>query len=103
MPLPSILSPTTGMSRLPPDGFTKRHRAVYGLGRIAALPAYRGRGLGARLVWEMCRRAKELGAETAELDAQCRVIPFYEKQGFAVCGGEHLDGHVPHRLMRRKL
>ena len=30
-------------------------------------------------------------------------IPFYEKQGFAVCGGEHLDGHVPHRLMRRKL
>ena len=77
--------------------------AVYGLGRIAALPAYRGRGLGARLVWEMCRRAKELGAETAELDAQCRVIPFYEKQGFAVCGGEHLDGHVPHRLMRRKL
>lgn len=91
------------MSRLPPDGFTKRRPAVYGLGRIAALPAYRGRGLGARLVWEMCRRAKELGAETAELDAQCRVIPFYEKQGFAVCGGEHLDGHVPHRLMRRKL
>ena len=54
-------------------------------------------------MWEMCRLAKELGAETAELDAQCRVIPFYEKQGFAVCGGEHLDGHVPHRLMRRKL
>ena len=26
MELPSILSPTTGMSRLPPDGFTKRRR-----------------------------------------------------------------------------
>ena len=54
-------------------------------------------------VVEMAKVSKELGAETAELDAQCRVIPFYEKQGFAVCGGEHLDGHVPHRLMRRKL
>ena len=76
---------------------------VVGLGRIAVHQAYRGTGLGAQLVQEMLRRATEMGAVWAELDAQCRVIPFYEKQGFVVCGEEHMDGHVPHRMMRRRL
>lgn len=74
-----------------------------GLGRIAVLQRERGTGLGARLVAEMCREARVMGASRAELDAQCRVIPFYEKQGFAVCGEEHMDGHVPHRLMKKEL
>ena len=89
---------TVGTGRL----YEKRP-GVYGLGRLAILPAYRSCGLGARLVREMCREAARLGARTVELDAQCRVIPFYEKQGFTVCGEEHMDGHVPHRLMRREL
>lgn len=76
---------------------------VAALGRIAVLPQERGTGLGARLVAELCRKAGELGASRVELDAQCRVIPFYEKQGFAVCGEEHMDGHVPHRLMKKEL
>ena len=80
-----------------------RGPGVIGLGRIAVRRSHRGTGLGARLVAEMLRKARELGARQAELDAQCRVIPFYEKQGFAVCGEEHMDGRVPHREMRMEL
>ncbi len=80
-----------------------RRPGVVGLGRIAVRRSHRGTGLGAQLVREMLRRAKELGAQQAELDAQCRAIPFYEKQGFTVCGEEHMDGHVPHREMKQDL
>ena len=69
------------------------------LGRIAVLKPARGRGVGARLVQVMIEKAAELGAARVRLDSQCRVIPFYEKQGFTVCGEEHLDGHVLHRAM----
>lgn len=76
---------------------------VMGLGRIAVAQAHRGSGLGAKVVAAMCAKAAAMGAVRAELDAQCRVIPFYEKQGFAVCGEEHMDGHVPHRMMEKRL
>ena len=69
------------------------------LGRIALRRSARGTGAGAALVAEMIRRAQALGARQIVVDAQCRVVGFYEKCGFAVSGEEHMDGHVPHVWM----
>ena len=62
-----------------------------GLGRLAVRKMYRGRGLGARLVEELNRKAVSLGASLSQLDAQKRACGFYEKQGYRVCGEEHMD------------
>ena len=76
---------------------------VMGLGRLAVRKSYRGCGLGARMVEELGRKAAELGASVSQLDAQTRARGFYEKQGYRVCGEEHMDGHVPHVMMEKKL
>ena len=69
---------------------------VWRLGRIAVSRVLRGTGLGRVLVEEMRQKAQSLGAARFLLDAQCRVVGFYEKCGFVVTGEEHMDGHVPH-------
>ena len=66
------------------------------LGRIAVTKSMRGTGLGRELVDELRRRVQSLGAKHIHIDAQCRVVGFYEKCGFVVTGQEHMDGHVPH-------
>ena len=76
---------------------------VMGLGRLAVRKSYRGCGLGARMVEELGRKAAELGASVSQLDAQTRARGFYEKQGYRVCGEEHMDGQVPHVMMEKKL
>ena len=70
-------------------------------GRICVLPAYRGRGLGRRLVEAVCDKARALGAETLYLDAQTYAVPFYEKCGFYRCSVVHPDCGQPHLLMAR--
>lgn len=102
-PTPGIWSCTTAdipaaAGRLYPKG-----DGVMGLGRLAVRKSYRGCGLGARMVEELGRKAAELGASVSQLDAQTRARGFYEKQGYRVCGEEHMDGHVPHVMMEKKL
>lgn len=76
---------------------------VMALGRLAVRKAYRGKGCGARMVEELNRKAVGLGARVSRLDAQKRACRFYEKQGYHVCGEEHMDGHVPHVMMEKEL
>lgn len=76
---------------------------IAGLGRIAVKKMWRGRGIGAQMVEEMNRKAKEMGAKQSQLDAQKRACGFYEKQGYRCCGEEHMDGHVPHIMMEKSL
>lgn len=73
------------------------------LGRIAVVKQWRKKGIGSILVKEMSDKAQALGAGRLQLDAQCRVVPFYEQLGFLVCGKEHMDGHVPHVMMQKVL
>lgn len=73
------------------------------LGRIAVLKEKRGLGLGLELVKEMTKKARELGAKTALLDAQSYAVPFYERAGYSPCGAEHMDGHIPHTPMQIRL
>lgn len=76
---------------------------VMALGRIAVCKAGRGTGIGFFAVQQMLQKAEELGAYRVWLDAQSRVVGFYEKLGFTACGAEHMDGHVPHRAMEKEL
>ncbi len=80
-----------------------KNEGVAGLGRIAVRRPWRGRGIGRMLLAAMEKQARALGARQLELDAQCRAIGFYERSGFTVCGEEHMDGHVPHKMMRKIL
>ena len=69
------------------------------LGRIAVLPEYRKRGIGAMLLNALIDEARAMKADKITVDSQVQAMPFYEKFGFKVFGEEHLDGHVPHRYM----
>ena len=69
---------------------------TYTLGRIAVLVGYRGNQTGRFLVENLIGYAKDLGAKHIKVGAQTRVVGFYEKLGFSVCGEEYMDEHVPH-------
>lgn len=69
------------------------------IGRIAVIMEKRG-GLGKILVDNLVEKSRELGFNEIMLDAQTRVLGFYEKCGFAPCGGEVMDEHVPHTPMK---
>ena len=65
------------------------------LGRI--LTTRRGEGLGARIVNEGIRFAKEkLGAEKIRIEAQVYAKGFYEKLGFRQCSEPFMDDGIEH-------
>lgn len=70
------------------------------LGRIAVLKEYRGCHLGAKLMTELIKKAKEMGAYDMYISAQSYAVPFYEKFGFCAYGEEYLDIHIPHYDMK---
>ncbi|WP_373532021.1 GNAT family N-acetyltransferase [Vampirovibrio sp.] len=75
-------------------------RPVAKLGRIAVSSSYRGQRLGQRLMGELLTHVQQAGYEQAILDAQTRVMPFYEKLGFVKEGFEFMEADIPHYRMR---
>lgn len=73
------------------------------IGRLAVLKQARNRQLGAYLLKLAETEIKNAGYHEVYLDAQCRVMGFYEKQGYVTCGEQHMDEHVPHVLMKKVL
>ncbi|NMO93603.1 GNAT family N-acetyltransferase [Actinomycetospora sp. TBRC 11914] len=67
------------------------------IGRVVTAPATRGTGAGAALV--LAALATLPGPVV--LGAQVRVRGFYERLGFAVCGGEYDEDGIPHVPMLR--
>jgi predicted GNAT family N-acyltransferase len=80
----------------PPCGAAK-------IGRVAVEQAWRGRGVGRRLVAAGVDVARAAGAAEAYLDAQTYALAFYERLGFCAEGPEFLDAGIPHRRMRLRL
>jgi predicted GNAT family N-acyltransferase len=76
---------------------------VVKIGRVAVLPAYRGKGLGNQLMWFALDIAHENDFRLVILDSQTYAIPFYEKLGFTAEGPEFDDAGIPHRRMKRVL
>ena len=72
-------------------------------GRLAVLPDHRGRGLGSQLLAYSEAAAKEHGATTMHLHAQCVAQPFYEKSGYKAYGPIEFDEHVEHQWMEKQL
>jgi ElaA protein len=71
------------------------------IGRVATLPAARGRGYSGALL----RRAIELSGAPIALSAQAYLVEWYARFGFEVCGERWIeDGieHVPMRLEVRR-
>ena len=73
------------------------------VGRIAVLPTYRNKHIGAKMMEILQTKIKELGGKTIVLSAQCRVRPFYEKQGYVAQGQAYLEGLCEHIKMVKTL
>lgn len=66
------------------------------IGRVAVLPAYRGRHLGEQLMLYFEEELKKRGARQFKVSAQVRASGFYEKLGYERHGEEYLDEYCPH-------
>jgi ribosomal protein S18 acetylase RimI-like enzyme len=66
------------------------------VGRVAVLPAYRGRGVGAALMWAIEDVAREAGRSKIRLGVRMALpgnLAFYEKLGYTVMEiGPHPKG-----------
>ena len=64
----------------------------------------RGKGIGALVLEELEKRAKEKGAKFIILNARDTAIKFYEKHGYKIVKQAHtLFGSIPHYEMRKDL
>lgn len=81
-------------ARLKPDGQ---------IGRMAVLQAYRGHGVGTKLMTVVLSHAVTTGLDRVYLHAQVQVIDFYQRFGFAAEGEEFMDAGIPHRAMYKKI
>jgi len=76
---------------------------VVKLQRIAVDGRHRGCGVGRIVMDALEAYGREQGARIARLDAQTRVIGFYESLGYFAYGDLHLDANILHRWMDKVL
>ncbi|MEM7764233.1 MAG: GNAT family N-acetyltransferase [Pseudomonadota bacterium] len=80
-----------GSGRLQPNGK---------ITRMAVLPAWRGKGVGALLLEALIVAAVQEGKAIPWLHAQVDAIGFYSQYGFAVEGEPFDEAGIQHSLMR---
>lgn len=73
------------------------------IGRIAVLPAWRGKKVGTALLQALLAYAQSRHFPEVDLDAQVQALPFYRNLGFAEEGEVFMDAGIPHRKMRLRL
>lgn len=83
-----------GTGRLLPDGH---------IGRMAVLPAWRNRGVGAALLRSLLEAAGSRGMRKLVLNAQTRAIDFYARYGFIPEGEEFIEAGIAHLRMSLSL
>lgn len=83
-----------GAGRLQPDGK---------VGRMAVLPAWRGRGVGAALLQALVEQARRQGLPVLHLHAQADAEAFYAAHGFLPEGERFTEAGIVHQAMRRGL
>ncbi len=81
-----------GYARVLDDG------AVWRIGRVALLPAARGRGLADHLLTTALQVCPD---REVVLDAQSPLADWYAGYGFVVAGPEFLEDGIPHLPMRK--
>ena len=83
-----------GTGRLSPDGK---------VGRMAVLPEWRGRGVGAAILDFLVASARERGIKECYMNAQVHALDFYRQHGFEAYDEEFLEAGIPHRHMKKAL
>lgn len=79
---------------------TARLTPEHGIGRMAVLAPWRGRGVGSALLEALIEHARSKPCPFLELHAQTHAISFYERFGFTAFGPEYDEAGIPHRSMR---
>jgi predicted GNAT family N-acyltransferase len=69
------------------------------IGRMAVLPEWRKRGVGADLLKRLLERAETTGMQHIFLHAQEGTEEFYAKAGFSPLGDPFYEVDIPHRKM----
>ncbi len=83
-----------GTGRLLPDGH---------IGRMAVLPDWRGRGIGAALLEALMAEAARRGMRRLALSAQTHALGFYARFGFEPEGAVYQEAGLPHQAMGRAI
>ncbi|WP_122035368.1 GNAT family N-acetyltransferase [Aliivibrio sp. EL58] len=71
------------------------------IGRIAILKAFRGQGLGSKIVLSLIDEATNKGYPRVYLGSQKHAIDFYTKLGFEPFGDEFMEAEIPHLSMEK--
>lgn len=71
------------------------------IGRMAVLPAWRGRGVGGALLSMLIERAAALGLSEVFLHAQQSAVSFYHQYGFIATGEPFQEAGITHVSMTR--
>jgi len=79
------------------------HGELVQIGRMAVLPDWRGKGVGASLLLCLLDESRQRGASGAFLNAQTAAVPFYERFNFVREGAEFFEEGIPHYRMTRTL
>lgn len=86
----------TARLRVPEPGVAKPER-------VAVLGAYRGEGIGRRLMRAVEQDAREQGCERACLHAQTAVESFYRDLGYRTTSNVFEEADIPHVEMEKTL
>lgn len=87
--------------RLVPAGLSYAEPAI---GRVITSPAFRGSGLGRKVMELAIQGCKDLfGPQDIRIGAQTYALPFYRSLGFATDGETYDEDGIEHIEMVRKL
>jgi predicted GNAT family N-acyltransferase len=73
------------------------------LGRMAVMPEWRGKGVGAAMLAALTQLARERHWNAIELHAQVDAIGFYLQHGYLPLGPRYMEAGIEHQTMRRAL
>ena len=77
--------------------------SVARVGRMAVLPAFRGRNFAERMLDLAERHAAAAGATSMVLDSQLTARGFYERAGYVAHGPVFMDAGIEHVAMSKQL
>ena len=92
----------TCTSKSEPIGTARMQRDGH-IGRIAVLKNWRRKGVGARLLASLVKKAVEQDLTGVYLHSQAQAVSFYEKRGFRKEGDIFMEADIPHQKMVRML
>ena len=79
--------------RMLPDGH---------IGRIAVIPSWRGKGVGAAILENLIALARNADAEMVYLNSQTHALAFYQRFSFIAEGEVYMEAGIPHQRMTLK-